>query len=114
MNLIFPCALISIVAVFGFLLPPASGEKVNLELTVLLSLAVFQLIVLEMMPPIGDAVPFIGNFLHIFLLCLSVCLSVCLPVLAICMIYIVIYELKIGGRNPSKSCAESRFDVTAN
>jgi hypothetical protein len=48
------------VAVLGFLLPPASGEKVNLEITVLLSLAVFQLIVLELMPPSGN-VSFMGN-----------------------------------------------------
>ena len=61
MNLIFPCTLISAVAILGFLLPPASGEKVNLEITVLLSLAVFQLVVLELMPPTGDTVPFIGN-----------------------------------------------------
>ncbi|KAL4228076.1 Cholinergic receptor [Mactra antiquata] len=61
LNLLFPCFLISSVAILGFLLPPASGEKVSLEITVLLSLAVFQLIVLELMPPSGK-VSFMGLY----------------------------------------------------
>ena len=60
-NLIFPCALITTVAMFGFLLPSASREKIHLEIHVLLSMAVFQLIILELMPPTGDAVSFIGK-----------------------------------------------------
>ncbi|KAK3098644.1 hypothetical protein FSP39_021530 [Pinctada imbricata] len=62
MNMIFPCLLITFVAVFGFMLPPDSGEKVNLEVTVLLSLAVFQLIVLDLIPASGDSTPFIGIY----------------------------------------------------
>ncbi|XP_033750879.1 neuronal acetylcholine receptor subunit alpha-10-like isoform X2 [Pecten maximus] len=62
MNILCPCLLITFVAVFGFMLPPDSGEKVNLEITVLLSLAVFQLIVLETIPPSGDSTPFLGMY----------------------------------------------------
>ncbi|OWF54137.1 neuronal acetylcholine receptor subunit alpha-10-like isoform X2 [Mizuhopecten yessoensis] len=62
MNILCPCLLITCVAVFGFMLPPDSGEKVNLEITVLLSLAVFQLIVLETIPPSGDSTPFLGLY----------------------------------------------------
>ncbi|XP_069137243.1 neuronal acetylcholine receptor subunit alpha-10-like [Argopecten irradians] len=62
MNILCPCLLITFVAVFGFMLPPDSGEKVNLEITVLLSLAVFQLIVLETIPPSGDSTPFLGVY----------------------------------------------------
>lgn len=58
-NLLFPCFLISSVAVLGFLLPPTSGEKVSLQITVLLSLSVFQLITLELIPPVGS-LSFIG------------------------------------------------------
>ena len=61
LNIISPCLLITFVAVFGFLLPPESGEKVNLSVTVLLSLAVFQLLVLETMPASGETVPLIGE-----------------------------------------------------
>lgn len=62
MNMLFPCLLITFVATFGFMLPPDSGEKVNLSITVLLSLAVFQLIVLETIPASGDSAPYIGIF----------------------------------------------------
>lgn len=61
MNMVFPCLLITFVATFGFMLPPDSGEKVNLSITVLLSLAVFQLIVLETIPASGDSAPFLGK-----------------------------------------------------
>ena len=61
LNLMFPCMLISSMALLGFLLPPDSGEKVSLEITVLLSLAVFLLVVSETMPPTSETFPFIGN-----------------------------------------------------
>ena len=62
----FPCMLISSMALLGFLLPPDSGEKVSLEITVLLSLAVFLLVVSETMPPTSETFPFIGK-LHVLL-----------------------------------------------
>lgn len=62
LNLLFPCMLISTVACLGFLLPPDSGEKVSLEITVLLSLAVFLLVVSETMPPSSETFPYIGKY----------------------------------------------------
>ena len=62
LNLLFPCTLISTIAILGFLLPPDSGEKVSLEITVLLSLAVFLLVVSETMPPTSETFPFIGKY----------------------------------------------------
>ena len=40
-NLIVPCVLIASMAVLGFTLPPDSGEKLSLGVTILLSLTVF-------------------------------------------------------------------------
>ncbi|WAR00523.1 ACHA7-like protein [Mya arenaria] len=62
LNLIFPCSLISTIAILGFLLPPDSGEKVSLEITVLLSLAVFLLVVSETMPADSETFPYIGVY----------------------------------------------------
>uniref|UniRef100_A0A1I8GA85 Neur_chan_LBD domain-containing protein n=1 Tax=Macrostomum lignano TaxID=282301 RepID=A0A1I8GA85_9PLAT len=59
-NLICPCLLIYCVSFLGFFLPIESGEKVNLEITVLLALVVFLLMVSENMPPTPDAVPVVG------------------------------------------------------
>uniref|UniRef100_A0A1I8H4D2 Neur_chan_LBD domain-containing protein n=1 Tax=Macrostomum lignano TaxID=282301 RepID=A0A1I8H4D2_9PLAT len=59
-NLICPCLLIYFVSFLGFYLPIESGEKVNLEITVLLALVVFLLMVSETMPPTPDAIPILG------------------------------------------------------
>jgi len=60
-NLIFPCLLIYAVSFLGFFLPVESGEKVNLEITILLALVVFLLIVGETLPPTPDAIPVLGK-----------------------------------------------------
>ncbi|XP_050401517.1 neuronal acetylcholine receptor subunit alpha-10 [Patella vulgata] len=72
LNLLFPCILITSVAMLGFLLPPDAGEKVSLEITVLLSLAVFLLVVSETLPPTSENFPFIG----IYFACAMVMVSV--------------------------------------
>ena len=61
-NLIFPCLLIYAVSFLGFFLPVESGEKVNLEITILLALVVFLLIVGETLPPTPDAIPVLGEY----------------------------------------------------
>ena len=51
----------SLAAALGFILPVESGEKVSLEITVLLSLAVFMLVVTDTMPPSSDNFPILGK-----------------------------------------------------
>ena len=72
-NLIFPCLLIYAVSFLGFFLPVESGEKVNLEITILLgpcsitillALVVFLLIVGETLPPTPDVIPVLGQCSH--------------------------------------------------
>ncbi|KAG7483154.1 neuronal acetylcholine receptor subunit alpha-7 [Solea senegalensis] len=62
LNLLFPCVLLSIMAVLVFLLPADSGEKISLGITVLLSLTVFMLLVSEVMPATSDSVPLIAQY----------------------------------------------------
>ena len=45
----------------GFLLPPESGEKVSLEVTVLLSQAVFLLVISDFLPPSAQNFPILGK-----------------------------------------------------
>ncbi|GFS05198.1 neuronal acetylcholine receptor subunit alpha-7 [Elysia marginata] len=59
-NLILPSVIVKSLAIIGFLLPPESGEKLNLEITVLLSLLVFQLVILNSMPNSSKHLPVIG------------------------------------------------------
>ena len=58
-NLILPCVLIAFMAVLGFYFPPESGEKVTLEITILMSLTFFMNVVTEMVPP-SSKTPLIG------------------------------------------------------
>ncbi|CAE1172368.1 CHRNN [Acanthosepion pharaonis] len=61
MNLIIPCIILSILCLAGFLLPPESGEKVTLGLSVLLTLTVFMLMVADKMPQTSESISIIGK-----------------------------------------------------
>ena len=56
-----PCALITAVALLVFCLPPETGEKISLGITVLLSLCVFLLMMSERMPATSETIPLIGT-----------------------------------------------------
>ncbi|KAK7115633.1 hypothetical protein V1264_001467 [Littorina saxatilis] len=72
LNLLFPCIIITSMSVLGFLLPPESGEKISLEITVLLSLAVFMLVVSETLPATSETFPWIGVYFACAMILVSV------------------------------------------
>lgn len=61
-NLVFPCVLLMGIGVLVFCLPPESGEKVSLGVTVLLAMTVYQLLIAETIPATSEVVPLIGKF----------------------------------------------------
>ncbi len=60
-NVIAPCMMLSPMTVFVFRLPPESGEKISLGMTNVLALILFQQLIAENMPPLGDEIPVIGK-----------------------------------------------------
>ena len=60
MNIVVPSALLSALALLTFLLPPESGERVSLCITVLLAVTVFQQLTAQMMPEYG--MPYLGQY----------------------------------------------------
>ncbi|XP_044018760.1 acetylcholine receptor subunit alpha-like 1 [Aphidius gifuensis] len=62
-NLIIPCVGISFLSVLVFYLPSDSGEKVSLSISILLSLTVFFLLLVEIIPPTSLTVPLLGRYL---------------------------------------------------
>lgn len=60
LKLIIPCALISSMIFLGFILPPESGERIGLSITVLLAMTVFQQFTSEIMPSYGF--PLLGQY----------------------------------------------------
>lgn len=61
-NLIVPCMIISSMVLLGFTLPPESGEKLTLGVTILLSMSVFMLQLTDILPPTSESVSIIGKF----------------------------------------------------
>lgn len=60
-NLIIPCVGISFLSILVFYLPSDSGEKVSLSISILLSLTVFFLLLVEIIPPTSITVPLLGK-----------------------------------------------------
>lgn len=77
-NLILPVALMTFLTVSVFYLPSDSNEKVTLSISILTSLIVFFLLMLEIIPPSSLAVPLFGKYLlfTLVLVSLSACVSV--------------------------------------
>ncbi|UJR23945.1 hypothetical protein I4U23_026913 [Adineta vaga] len=77
-NIIFPCIWLSILSLLGFWLPPDSGEKITLGITVLLAFSVFMLLIAESMPATSEMVPLIEIYLTVVmaLTSLSIVLTV--------------------------------------
>ncbi|CAI4226913.1 unnamed protein product [Auanema sp. JU1783] len=77
-NHIVPCVLISSMAVLGFLMPPETGEKINMIITTLLSMGVYLQSINESIPPTSEAVPLIGMYYvsSLFMVCLATCVNV--------------------------------------
>ena len=89
LNMLLPCALVTMVAMFGFCVPPESGERVSLGVTVLLSLTVFLLIVTDEMPPMMD-IPLIG--IYYFGVTIMVTLSTSLSVFTLSLYHSAYYR----------------------
>ncbi|XP_033750113.1 neuronal acetylcholine receptor subunit alpha-10-like [Pecten maximus] len=81
MTILFPCILTSVVAMLSFILPAESGEKVSLGITVLLSLAVFLLLVSESMPASSDSFPYIGMYFAVSMVLVSLSCTMTVVVL---------------------------------
>ncbi|CAF3132299.1 unnamed protein product [Rotaria socialis] len=74
-KIILPFTLVSFVTLFTFLLPPQSGEKLTLNVTILLSLVIYLQLLSEYIPKSDDETPILtlfcnANFFLVFLSCI--------------------------------------------
>lgn len=61
-NVVMPCMMMSVLTLLVFCLPPDSGEKIALGVTVLLAFSVFMLAIAEKMPETSESIPLLGKF----------------------------------------------------
>ena len=52
----------AILTILVFYLPPDSGEKISLSISLLIALSVFSLLVADIMPPTSESLPLIGQY----------------------------------------------------
>ena len=57
-----PCVIISVLSLMGFVLPPVSGDKIAIQITVLLSIVVFLLLVQDKLPSSSETFPYLGVY----------------------------------------------------
>ena len=80
-NMIIPCTSITLLTILEFYLPSDCGEKISLCISLLLSLSLFQLLLMEIIPPTSITIPLVGKF--ILLTTIFVSLSVLFSVLVL-------------------------------
>lgn len=88
-NLIMPCIAICSVTLLVFYMPAESGEKITMAITILNSLNIFLLLVVEINPPTSLATPLIGKYILFTM------------VLITCSIMLTILVINIQFRSPS-------------
>ena len=79
LNIVVPCALIAILALFSFILPSNHGERMSLVITVLLAVSVYMLILSSSLPETSDAIPDLGIY------CLGIIVTIALCLCATCL-----------------------------
>lgn len=60
-NLVVPCSLIAVMVLLSFILPPESGERISLGITVLMAMAIFQELTSEKLPVESTHTPLLGE-----------------------------------------------------
>ena len=67
MNIVLPCALLSILILMVFCVPPDAGEKISAGISVLLAFTVFLLMLADNVPRTSLDVPILGKVVKSFL-----------------------------------------------
>ncbi|XP_074613185.1 neuronal acetylcholine receptor subunit alpha-10-like [Acropora palmata] len=73
--LIVPALIITAMVLVGFFLPPESGERMQLGITVLLAMIVFLQLVYQNLPSTSNSAPLLGKFYIITMLLISLSLA---------------------------------------
>ncbi len=73
-NLIFPCVILSFLSLMTFYIPAASGERITLSISLLLTMLFTLYIVTENLPPDSTTVPLLTKFIGVAMLIMTLAL----------------------------------------
>lgn len=73
-NLIFPCVILSFLSLMTFYIPPASGERITLSISLLLTMLFTLYIITENLPPDSTTVPLLTKFVGVAMLIMTLSL----------------------------------------
>lgn len=91
-NIITPTLLLVVTLLFGFLLPPESGERICLIITILLAVALFLELVNGSLPKNSDTVPMLALFF------LVIMVGSFLSLVATCFVLVVHYQYSTSSK----------------
>ncbi|XP_022782381.1 neuronal acetylcholine receptor subunit alpha-3-like isoform X2 [Stylophora pistillata] len=90
MFLIIPCAMISVLTLLVFLLPPDCNERMTVGMAILVGLSFFFLLVAEKMPATSEAVPLVGMYYTVTMIEVS------------CAFFMTCWVLRFHHQNPTE------------
>ncbi|KAL9955079.1 hypothetical protein ACROYT_G036354 [Oculina patagonica] len=90
MYLIIPCAMISVLTLLVFLLPPDCNERMTVGMAILVGLSFFFLLVAENMPATSEAVPLVGMYYTVTMIEVS------------CAFFMTCWVLRFHHQNPTQ------------
>nr|XP_006811726.1 PREDICTED: neuronal acetylcholine receptor subunit alpha-2-like [Saccoglossus kowalevskii] len=83
-NLILPCVLVAVLTVVVFALPSDSSDKVNLSISLLLTLYVFSILVTELLPPTSNMIPYLTAYLIFNMMLIGISVAMTTGVSILC------------------------------
>ena len=102
-NVIVPCLVLVSTILFGFFLPPESGERISLTITILLAVAVFLQLISDTLPRNSDSIPILGLFYMV------VMAESALSLIITCVVLVVHHRSSEKGATPMPRWVRKHF-----
>ncbi|XP_066933801.1 neuronal acetylcholine receptor subunit alpha-2-like [Clytia hemisphaerica] len=102
-NVIAPCLVLVMTVFFGFFLPPESGERISLTITILLAVAVFLQLISDALPRNSNSVPMLAVFY------MAIMAESAFSLITTCIVLVIHYRSSERGAAPMPKWVRSFF-----